>query len=1237
MAELVLGKVGAAAGAALLPKALSFMGGAAGRILGGAIAARFLSPPVQGPRVKEFHLTEGREGAGVPVVYGRCRVGGQLIWAANFKEKRDVHGGKGGPRVAEYSYSLSFAVALCEGEVTRVARCWANGEAFDLSQVTWRLYQGTEMQAADPLIEAIEGAGEAPAYRGTAYIVFEDMAVDQFGGRMPQLSFEVVRPAAGSGERLETMVRAVNMIPGSGEFALATDIVRRRMGPGREVTENLHGPEAMSDFEASLDQLEAELPNVSRVNLVVAWFGNDLRCAECLVRPGVEISGKTTVPHSWNVAGIERDDAYVVSSTDGRPNYGGTPSDQSVRQAVQMLRQRGYHVTLYPFLLMDIPLGNGLPDPYGGDEQAAFPWRGRIKAMGGDVAVDMEEFFGRYRTFILHYASIANEIGADGLLIGSELVGLTHQRWGTGYPAVSALCELATDVRSIVGTSVEVSYAADWTEYGAHVEGADVSFPLDALWAHDAIDYVGIDWYAPMSDWRDGGEHADVAAGDGRSRDYLESQVAGGEAFDWFYADDTGRLAQERLAITDGAYGEHWMYRRKDIRSWWDNAHHQRTGGVRSATPTAWGSGMKPVRLVEMGCPAVDKGANQPNVFYDPKSAESALPYFSNGSRDDVIQRRAIEAMHAFWTNNANNPASLIYEGRMIPDDGIAAWAWDARPYPAFPAFKDVWGDAGNWRIGHWLSGRTGLALLQDVVADIGARAGVEVDVSDLVGVVSGYQFDGPLSARAALEPLTKVFGVDAVERDGRLAFRMQGGRAFQLETGRLVDEGQTRLSIARDSMEGEAARVRLRFIDTEANHEPGVVLSVGSTQADILDIEAPIALDRGQAQVCANGLARQIEFHAEQTSFAMAPDGLVLEPGDVVTMNGRDLRIVQVSHGSRIAFEAVLAGDPQAPLIAAGETASPPGPIVGAEPHVLIVDAPALPGAEDDARPIGFAFADPWLGPMTFSAGPDASALTERGRIDRPCAMGSLVGQLFPHVSGRWQDTSVQVRVSTHDLSSRTEVAVLNGANVALVETAAGWEMLQFQQAELVDVDTYRLSGLLRGQQGSDDAMLAGAVPGSAVVFLTGAECRLEIADWERGLELQWRVGRESLVGGLGWIGSYLHQHFAGLPWSPGHLAATEVVGDVALSWIRRARKGGDFWDAGEPVNEWPEAYRVRISGGISAREWEVAEASAVYAASDQATDFPAGGTALVEVAQLAANGQPGGWAAQEVIIPPP
>lgn len=62
--------------------------------------------------------------------------------------------------------------------------------------------------------------------------------------------------------------------------------------------------------------------------------------------------------------------------------------------------------------------------------------------------------------------------------------------------------------------------------------------------------------------------------------EYLRSNVAGGEGFDWFYSSDAAREAQSRTPIVDGGYGEHWVFRYKDIRSWWSQTHVNRVGGI---------------------------------------------------------------------------------------------------------------------------------------------------------------------------------------------------------------------------------------------------------------------------------------------------------------------------------------------------------------------------------------------------------------------------------------------------------------------------------------------------------------------------------------------------------------------------------------------------------------------------------------------------------------------------------
>jgi len=583
----------------------------------------------------------------------------------------------------------------------------------------------------------------------------------------------------------------------------ATEPITRKLGEGVSLPENVNSTLGIPDFLVSLDQLEASLPNCRSASLVVAWFGNDLRAGHCEIRPGVEVSAKTTQPRSWGVNGVSRGDAHEVSrDAKGDPVYGGTPADFAVVQAIQELKARGFRVTFYPFILMDVPADNTLPDPYSnsaaGSGQPAFPWRGRITcspaaSYTGSVdqtaaaAAQVAAFFGDaqpsdfavsggsvhwtgpsddwgLRRMILHYAHLCDAAGGvDAFLIGSEIRGITQVRSGAAvYPAVQAFLDLAAACRAILGSGTKISYAADWSEYFGHhpQDGSgDVFFHLDPLWADANVDFVGIDNYMPLSDWRDGGDHLDALAGWPAVHDlgYLQSNIEGGEGFDWFYASAADRDAQVRTGITDGAAGKPWVFRYKDLKSWWSSQHFNRPGGAESGSPTAWVPEAKPIRFTEAGAPAVDRGTNQPNVFIDPKSSESFLPYFSRGFRDDFIQRRYVEALCRYWNAPSHNPASGVYAGRMIETGEIAFWSWDARPFPAFPARGDVWTDGGNWRLGHWLTGRLGGTGLAELVRELGRRGGLPeglADTGQLAASVPGYLVTGLESARGSIEPL---------------------------------------------------------------------------------------------------------------------------------------------------------------------------------------------------------------------------------------------------------------------------------------------------------------------------------------------------------------------------------------------------------------------------------------------------------------------------------------------------
>ncbi|MEQ8368405.1 MAG: glycoside hydrolase/phage tail family protein, partial [Roseicyclus sp.] len=450
--------------------------------------------------------------------------------------------------------------------------------------------------------------------------------------------------------------------------------------------------------------------------------------------------------------------------------------------------------------------------------QPAFPWRGRITcspAAGFSGSVDktaaaaaqVSALFGTatpasfsvsgdsvswtgptgewgLRRMVLHYAHLCKAAGGvDAFLIGTEMPGLTTIRSNaTTYPAVQAYRDLAAAVRSILGPGTKISYAADWSEYFGHQPGdgsGDVFFHLDPLWSDANIDFIGIDNYMPLSDWRDGFDHADaVLAPAIYDRDYLQSNIIGGEGFDWFYASPGDRAAQVRTPITDGAAAKPWVYRFKDLRAWWQSPHFNRPSGVESGTPTAWVPQSKPIWFTELGCPAIDRGTNQPNVFFDPKSSESFTPHFSRGWRDDAIQRAYLEATYLFWAAPANNPVSAVTSTRMVHLPECAAWTWDARPYPFFPELTDVWTDGPNWRRGHWLTGRLGAVSLAALVRHLCLRAGMpeeRIDVSGLWGAVEGYVISALEAPRASISTLARHFGFDAVESEGRIRFLMRG------------------------------------------------------------------------------------------------------------------------------------------------------------------------------------------------------------------------------------------------------------------------------------------------------------------------------------------------------------------------------------------------------------------------------------------------------------------------------
>ena len=395
MATILLSAAGAAIGGSIGGTVLGLSSVALGRFVG-ATVGRLIDQRLMGAgsdvvetgRIERFRLTGAGEGDPVAQVYGRMQVAGHVIWATQFSEAVTVSGGGKGspptPKTRSYSYSVSLAIALCEGEISSVGRVWADGVEVSRDNLNMVVYHGTQDQLPDPKMEAVEGAGQVPAYRGTAYVVFEDLQLEQFGNRLPQFNFEVTRPSQlglfDAEDDIAHGVRGVAMLPGSGEYALATTPVTYSFGAGKSQTINVNTPSGKADVLSALERMTDELPNCQSTSLIVSWFGNDLRCGSCSIKPKVEQVEHDGAEMPWVVSGLGRGSAdLVVRDNENRPLYGGTPADAAVIEAIVALGDAGQDVMYYPFILMDQGEGNSLPDPYSdSDAQPVLPWRGRI-------------------------------------------------------------------------------------------------------------------------------------------------------------------------------------------------------------------------------------------------------------------------------------------------------------------------------------------------------------------------------------------------------------------------------------------------------------------------------------------------------------------------------------------------------------------------------------------------------------------------------------------------------------------------------------------------------------------------------------------------------------------------------------------------------------------------------------------------------------------------------------------
>ena len=730
--------------------------------------------------------------------------------------------------------------------------------------------------------------------------------------------------------------------------------------------------------------------------------------------------------------------------------FGGTPCDASVLQAIARLKALGQSVMFYPFILMDIQAGNGLARSLDRRRRPAARFRGaagsrsttapgragsadktaaaadggrRLLRHGAAVGFRASTATGSATTgrrsgrtgasscTMRISARVAGGVGA--FCIGSEMRSLTQIRDGArSYPAVRALRRLAEDVRvdpragrqdRLCRRLVGVLRAPAGRRVGRRALS-----PRSALGAsrhrlrrHRQL-HAAVGLARRAEPRRRGGRvdlRSRVSEGQRRGRRGLRLVLCRrGRARRAGPAADQRRRLRRALGFPLQGPGELVVEAARQPARRGEGGRRRRSGSrgrSRSGSPSS-------------AARRSNKGTNQPNVFHDPKSSESFFPYHSNGSQDDFIQYRYLQAMFAHWSDPANNPrVGPLFGPHGRHGAGACLGLGRAAVARLSRTGSRPGSDGDNHARGHWLNGRTSLAALAEVVAEICARCDLTaIDVGRLHGGVTGYPIEAVESGRQSLQPLMLAYGVRQL-RDRR---RSSPSRAAAVRRSRAIEpdrcvavSGQPVVSRTRAPLGG----------DGRAASRSGSSAPTATTRRERSEARAPDArgaedrADRasGRAQRRARrgrspgGRCAESGIARDTVRLSLPASRLRLTPGDMVAV-GRSCGSLPDRSDRGVAATGRFRRSAWSPTSTTRRRSRSAGAREGlgaasSPVEVVFLDLPLLTGEESPHSPHVAVVAKPWTGAVAvYSANQDHGYRFIRN-LRRPATLGALLEPL--------------------------------------------------------------------------------------------------------------------------------------------------------------------------------------------------------------------------------------------------
>ncbi|WP_054908734.1 phage tail protein [Pseudomonas sp. NBRC 111135] len=527
---------------------------------------------------------------------------------------------------------------------------------------------------------------------------------------------------------------------------------------------------------------------------------------------------------------------------------------------------------------------------------------------------------------------------------------------------------------------------------------------------------------------------------------------------------------------------------------------------------------------------------------------------------------------------------------------------------------------------------------LGDIIEEECSRSALigpgDIDASSLTQLVTGYRIGGG-SIRDIIEPLRAAWPFDARMNGYKLQFVPRGQPSVvSIPWGDLAasdsDEIGDSLPYDREMDTQLPAKVTAKgisatreYADSSQTYERIGTMAVNSQTIDLGLVLSDDELAQIATMACDSAWDERQPF-----TLNLPPTYQALQPADVVTANSKfgifDIRLTEVSTGANGIVSAKGFLNSAATYVRTAVGAPAPGPdgTVGNAGESLWVpmDIPVVDDALQNEP--GFAsaaagYSNGWPGAVVVRSADggqtytDIQGYNEKGSIGiARNALTANSGFLIDYVS------QLAVTMLAGQMESITRDQMVLGRNYAAYGVDGRWEIVRFQTATLQTDGSYIVTGLVRGDKGTEWATGLHQVGDYFVLLEDPDNAFIGMAQATIGVSMIYKA-----VTSGGDIDSALSQSFTyrGVnlkPLSPVLAKGSrDGSGNFSGTFHRRSRLSSSWWTNGieAPVGEASESYQIDVmSGATVKRTISVTSRAWTYSATDQVTDFGSAQSAI-------------------------